>query len=268
MTILIHQVIIFVLLALLLWMPCAHAAITVTNLETSGVNNAAGSSATASISPSANKLIIECVFNEVASGTPNQPTVSGNGLTWVLVATATQGLNRTSMFRAMGASPSAGAVTTDYSAQTQASASWSVFEIGGINTGGSNGSAAVVQSSTGNTTVAGTSVAISPDLAAFAGGGNATLACIASNQNIVLTSEGGYTDVAQNSGVGSRILSSYLASPDTTVGGTGASNSMLLVIGAEISVTSARKRPLSPQFMGWLPTDSIRPVNFSPRRNQ
>ena len=70
----------------------------------------ATSYATASITPTANKLVLLAVFNRVAAGTANAPTATGCGLTWVQVATSlgTTALRRLTLFRALGSAPSAG----------------------------------------------------------------------------------------------------------------------------------------------------------------
>src|SRR3990167_9125246 len=66
---------------------------------------------TASITPTANALVIAVVHGRRASGDMPSPTLSGNGLTWVEIGNDDIGGNRqTAMFRAMVASPSAGAV--------------------------------------------------------------------------------------------------------------------------------------------------------------
>ena len=87
----------------------------------SGTN--AASYATASWTPTTGRLAICSVENEF-SGTPNTPTVSGNGLTWSQIATYlcdSSGTQiRITLFAALTAGGSAGAVTADFAGQTQA----------------------------------------------------------------------------------------------------------------------------------------------------
>lgn len=78
------------------------------------------------------------------------PTASGNGLTWVQAGTvlyndiASPG-KRLTLFRAMGASPTSGAVTIDFSGNSQSGIAWSIFEFDGVDTSGSDGENAVAQ---------------------------------------------------------------------------------------------------------------------------
>lgn len=124
----------------------ASAPVSASGLTTNGSNTDASSYATASITPSADKLILAWVYS-IASAAPNTPTASGNGLTWVQVATTSDniGNRRITLFRAMGASPSSGAVTFDFGGQTQIGCAWSVVEYDNVDTSGSNGSGAIVQ---------------------------------------------------------------------------------------------------------------------------
>jgi hypothetical protein len=118
--------------------------------------------ATASISPSANCLILAAVQSAQGAGPP-PASATGNGLTWEQVATvafSSGSARRQTVLRAMGASPSAGAVTFDFAGATQSSFSWSILQFCGVNTSGVNGSGAVIQSVTATasatTTITGT----------------------------------------------------------------------------------------------------------------
>lgn len=145
---------------------------TPTHLTTSDSGVNAASYNTASITPTANRAILIWVANVRTAGTSNIPTLTGNGLTWVQVATVLAGTtDRLTLLRTMGASPSAGAVTIDFAGQTQAYCMWSISEWDGVNTGGTNGSAAIVQAATN----AQSSVtALTVTLGAFTAPANAT----------------------------------------------------------------------------------------------
>jgi hypothetical protein len=122
---------------------------------------------TASIAPGANRLVLLWV-NDRGTGTPTVSSVVGNGLNWVQVNTVTFGSNgRLTLYRAMGAAPTAGTVTISFSAAINR-ACWSIVEYDGVNTSGTDGSGAVVQSVTG--TAASTSLTVT--LAAFANANN------------------------------------------------------------------------------------------------
>lgn len=123
---------------------------------------------TASITPTANALVL--AFIRVGDDAITVSSITGNGLTWVEVVTAVEvGGNRISVYRAMGATPSAGAVTIDLSAS--AIAAWSIVEFTGVDTSGTNGSGAVVQSATAVNTSANS---LTVTLAAFGDANNAT----------------------------------------------------------------------------------------------
>ena len=152
-------------------MTVTHTLLTEGNDESNGT-----SYDTASISPSANKLLIVDVAADSASdGANGQPTLSGCGVTWVVVQSLVGvgvdggGWARQTQFRAMG-NPTTGVLTIDFGSDTQEAVRWSVCEKGNVDTGGTNGSAAVVQSATGTST--GTTCTVT--LAAFGNINNAT----------------------------------------------------------------------------------------------
>lgn len=134
---------------------------TFTNLTGSG-GSGATSFATASVSPTGNRLILATVHAYISTGAaqPAQPTVTGNGITYELVRAQdvdAAGTDRATMwvFRGMAASPSAGAITIDFGATSMTRCQWSVDQSdANVDTSGTNGSGAVVQT-TGVTTASG-----------------------------------------------------------------------------------------------------------------
>ena len=195
------------------------AAITQALLTSGGTTVDATSFATASITPSANKLVLAAVFAAKTGGSVT-PTLSGNGLTWVQVGTDTvsTGVYRTTVFRAMGASPSAGAVTIDFGADTQVRCGWIISEFTNINTSGTNGSGAIVQSVT-NTTTTGNSLIVT--LAAFGDANNATFGGfgIVSDTPTTVTPGTGFTEIAElNIGADDQFIQTeWRNNNDTTV---------------------------------------------------
>jgi hypothetical protein len=118
---------------------------------TSGTDIVASTTAvTSSVTPGANRVVYAAFQSALAAG-PAAPTgVTGNGLTWVQVDTLpfhTSNARRISVFRAMGASPTAGAITATWGIN-QTAKLWSVVECDGVDTTGTNGSGATVQSVT------------------------------------------------------------------------------------------------------------------------
>jgi hypothetical protein len=91
------------------------------------------------------------------------PTATGNGLTWVLASKVATDINRQlTVFRAQGASPSAGAVTFDFGAILQTSFTWAIIQYSGADASGTNGSGATAQSKTA-VVASGTSISVTLD---------------------------------------------------------------------------------------------------------
>jgi hypothetical protein len=115
-------------------------------------SNVASYATSSSFTPTANALVLCGVVNSKAS-TPDTPTVSGNGLTWVQIATVTFGTIasatiRATLFRALGAGPTNGATTADFAGVNQTGAHVFVGQFRFADTTGTNGSGAIVQSTT------------------------------------------------------------------------------------------------------------------------
>ena len=89
---------------------------------------AVSSAATASVSPVADQVIFAAVL-AFSSVSLQQPTATGNGLTWAVVAAVDLDATRKlTVFRAQGAAPSAGAITFDFAGVTQTSFVWSIVQ--------------------------------------------------------------------------------------------------------------------------------------------
>lgn len=133
----------------------------------------ATSYATASGTPAANKLQLLAVHSSQDTTDPASPTCTQASLTFALIDThlwrSGQASNyRVSLYRALTASPAAGAVTIDFGGTTQTSCAWSWAEVDeDVDLGGSNGSGAIVQSQIASTGVGGTALALSAPLNAF-----------------------------------------------------------------------------------------------------
>lgn len=154
---------------------------------------------TASGSPTANCLQLLAVgsINGASANVP-QPTVSGAGMTWVAIASSnydTGGTNRAriTLFRALSASPGSGALTISFSvppAQTQTNCEWSWIEFAGVDTSGTDGSGAIVQSNTN----AATATSLSVTLSAFADAtNNVAYGCFHHQANETNTAGSGFS---------------------------------------------------------------------------
>ncbi len=165
--------------------------ITVTSLTTNGTTNASSAN-TASISPTANHLIILAVYGEVATGGSNIPTVTGASMTWTKIdsrpLTSPVGYNRITLFRSLSSTPGTGALTIDFASQTQRNISWSITDFDGIVTTGTNGSDAIIQSASNdlNTTATG----ITCTLGALTNINNVAYGVCANDKNNVTITKG------------------------------------------------------------------------------
>lgn len=220
-------------------------AIAASNLTSGNATTALQTSATtASVSPASNNLELLTVVNEtLISVDPNEPTITGNGLTWVKVGTTVfdnGGVDRKriTVFRAMGSSPSSGAITIDFAGQVQAWIQWALDEFSGIDTSGTNGSGAIVQSAVNQDTGAVSSLTVT--LGAFSSASNATYGAFAAS-GYAFTEGSGFTRLYRYpDSTGSDDLSSiteWKSTNDTSVDASiGGDTSEMGGIAAEIKI--------------------------------
>jgi hypothetical protein len=219
-------------------------AVAAAHLTTAASDADATSYTTASITPVSGRLVLAWVSNEVEAGVPAIPTLTGNGLNYVQVATVVVGFTRLSLFRALGLGPVAGTVAVAFGAQTQLGASWSFSSFSGVNLGGTDGSAAVVQSVT-NSGAAGTTLVVT--LAAFADAGNATAGGFRHALAENATAGTGFAILGQANGAAParNHATEFRTTTDTTVDATWATGADNLGIAVELSAatTSPRTAP-------------------------
>jgi hypothetical protein len=184
------------------------------------------------------------MISSEAGSAPNVPTLSGNSLTWVQIATDVNGNNRGTLFRARGTATS-GTVTIDYGGQTITDCSWTFISVDGAATTGTNGSGAIIQSATTNFS-AQTSGTVT--LSAFANAANATFGGFAINNNVTITAGSGFTIVNQPGISSSRAAIEWKTANDTSVDATWTSSTgaavAVEIAPAAASVTGGRKAPL------------------------
>lgn len=182
------------------------AAPTFTNL-TSGSSTT--SFVTASVTPTAGRLVLIAINGYIATGgvNPGTPTVTGNGITYTLIQAqdidVTGATDRSTLwvFRGMSAGPSAGAITIAWSGVVPTRASWIVDQSdANVNVSGTNGAGAIVAATlngvTSSTTVTTQSVSF---VGAMASGNGAYFACGVEN-NDTQTPEGTWTGLANSIG--------------------------------------------------------------------
>lgn len=151
---------------------------------------------TASATPTANRLQIAYVASAAAAAV-NTPTCTGQGLTWVQVATVAYvaANRRLTVFRALGPSATAGALTFDFGGQTQTSVCWGQLEVSQTDTTGTDGSGAIVQAPSPATVGAGIGSIAAPTLAAFEHVNNLALVISANDISGTMTPDGAFTEL-------------------------------------------------------------------------
>lgn len=206
-------------------------ALSASNLTFKSDTTNAVSYDTSSIQPSSSSLVLVSIHNRISAGTAGTPTLTGNGLTYVLV-NQTTGLNRAShLFRALGVSPTSSLVTISFSTQTQTEVTWVIDQITGTDTSGSNGSGAVVQSANGSTT----DTSLTLFLNNFGSSNNFGYGCVEHGANNDTTPNAGFNELADvgNSEVGTRLATIYLVN-NTGVGASWSGSLFSQCIACEI----------------------------------
>jgi hypothetical protein len=166
--------------------PAVRDTITVSVL-TQGNAVVGTSQATASITPTADCLVVAAVQSSLGT-IPDQPTASGNGLTYTAIESflLNGDARRITVFEAMGAAPSAGAITFDWGAEDQTSAVWAVLQFCGVDQ-----TDPIIQETT-NTAV--NTLTIDGTLAALEHANNVGVAIYGIDLGTVVTGDGDWDD--------------------------------------------------------------------------
>ena len=206
-------------------------AITHTALTSGADGTNQTSKATASITPAGNELIevaFEVGFISSFDTTPPVPDVTGNGITYTLEKSVAHWIDSGSnywnalyLFRGMAASPSTGAITIDFGATTMDAIAWSVSTKGNVDTSGTNGSGAIVQSVTA-TAESATSAAVT--LAAFGSANNATAGYFGQGTtggaSRVFTQGTGFTEIHETGNTYAYVATEWRVDNDTSIDGS------------------------------------------------
>lgn len=186
----------------------------------------AASYSTASVTPSANTLVLLATVatrNSTVCSDNDITSVTGNGLTWANInrqcfSNAGAPVQTVELWRTMGASPSSSTVDFGFGGASQLNAAWAVIECTGVDTGGTNGSGAIVQNAI-NLTEPGTGLTVT--LGAFGDAGNATLGAFGVADNVAVTEGSGFTELAEqlvsDGGTDSGLQVEWKTSNDTSV---------------------------------------------------
>lgn len=221
--------------------------ISITNKASKYDGANATSYATASWTPTAGRLAICCVEVEI-SGSPVAPTsVTGNSLTWTKIVEYNDDTSGTEMNISIwaaltGASPSAGAVTADFNAVTQAGCCVIVDEVTGAYVSGTV-SQAFVQTKTGSANATGTSESIS--LTSAITSGNASYGVFHHQADETTTQGTGYTQlgVGSHAGPSNGLMTEYKAAGSQTVDASWVTSAGKGGIAAEIKAATFAPPP-------------------------
>lgn len=221
-------------------------AVSITSLT--GISGADDTDASSYLTPSwtplANTLYLVRISNYKAS-TPDIPTLTGNNLTWVQMDTivydnaGTQ--QRVTTFRAMGASPTTGETTISFGGNTQLGVAGIFEEVTGMDTSGTDGSGAIVQTKT-VIDASGTATSITVTFDSPTTAGNAEWGAFALSGTSTFTVGSGFTqlDTTSNTTPASRGMTEWKATNDDTVDATiSAAGPQIGGIAVEIKIPDA-----------------------------
>ena len=199
-------------------------AISASNLTTGNDVDGGSSSTTASVSPTSNNLVLLTITSRTGiTANPNQPTATGLGLTWVAVNsvvydTTSSSRKRITTLRALG-TVTPGTITIDFGGQNQTHVYWSVDQVSGIDTSGTNGSGAIVQSATNkDETPIAADGTLTVTLAAFGNTNNGTFGAFAADPGEGLITVGsGFSVLGTVSTTTINLATEWRGGNDTTV---------------------------------------------------
>ena len=174
------------------------AVISIAHRETSSSTVDGTTFNTGTFTPTPGKLQVLDITASHGTTAETPTSVAGCGLTWVLVAERFHGMSgtikRISRWRAMGPSPTNGALTITF-ATAMTSVVWSWNEVSGVSTLGTNGSHAFVQTVT-NGAASGTT--INATLAAFEHANNVHLCAVGTNSGVAVTPDADFAELGDD----------------------------------------------------------------------
>lgn len=209
--------------------------VTATHLTTGSSTTNASSYNTASITPTANRLVLVGFTITVASSPSPTPAVTGCGLTWEQVDQTVVGSRTVHVFRTMGAAPTTGALTIAGASLT--SALWSLVEYDGVDTSGTNGSGAIAQSfnsKPANTTSLSTAFPVAPTA------GNGGFAAVSINVQENPTPGAGWSgNATSQSAPVTGLIGLFAGSCPANVAASWTTSAAPFVVGVEVKAAAA-----------------------------
>lgn len=176
----------------------ARSDITITAREHASSTTDGTSFNTGTFTPTANKLQILDVASTHGTTAETPSSITGCGLTWVLVDAKNVGTattRRVSRWRALGASPSNGALTINFSG-SMTGCVWAWNEVTGMDTSGTNGSGAFVQTVTKAS--GGSVVTLDGTLAALENAKNVHICAVALNTQATVTPDADFAELGDD----------------------------------------------------------------------
>lgn len=233
-------------------------AVTVSNILSNYDEDGGSSSTTASTTLTANRLYLLTIVQRRGDSTdPVQPTASSTGATWeavnsIVYDSTSSSRRRVTVLRTMVSSNQTGAITITHGSNVT-DATWILDEFNGIDTSGSNGSGAIVQSATNKDEVGVTSLTVT--LAAFGSTANATYGSFGWAGNPTMTAGTGFTELDEQHDSGSDIGSGteWRSDNDTTVDMTLSVADFIGGIAIEIKAASAGGTAVKDIISGFIP---------------
>lgn len=214
-------------------------AVAATTLTSGSDATGVTSKSTASVTLTTNRFYLLTVTTRTDANDPNHATATSTGAIWVEVNSNnydnTGSQKRTTVLRTMVSSNQTGAITIDFAGQTQSDVVWTLDEFTGMDTTGSNGSGAVVQSAV-NQDTSGTGTTLTTTLASFSSTNNATwCACSIGNGTGTSTAGTGFSKVSENNTASNlRLMTEFKNTNDTTADYTSSASCELGGIAIEI----------------------------------
>lgn len=195
--------------------------------------DSAASYATASWAPSLGKLYIAWIVSKAASNAPSV-TLSGNGMTWTQTEEHYSGVTRLTMFRAVATAPSTGVTTITPGTATNTGMGWIIDEVTNADTGGTNGSNAIVQTAVASSVTAATSQTATLGTAITSG--NSTMSAVTWAAQETGTEKSGWTKLGETNGASpaTGMFSQYKAAGETGASASWTTSAGMRMITAEI----------------------------------
>ena len=225
-------------------------AVVCTNLTSGSDSDGNATASAGSITLVANRLYVCAVKHKTQISTePNLTSLSQTGVTWVQIGSALNpdnaGTSRQKMdlWRTMVSSDTTQTLNFSFGGQNQTFVSWIIDEFTGMDTTGTNGSGAIVQSATGVIASAGPAdTVVTATLAAFGSTDNATYGFFGNGNNASSPTVGaGFSLVKYFSEPAGAmdLVTEFKSTNDTTVDVTFSSDVEVGIYGVEIKAAAA-----------------------------